>query len=101
MSNHQIDPFDIISRRAVQNHFGTFWFRKSGNNVGPFGIPIYENLHRDNDLPAMIRTDGSQLWYKDGKQHRDNDLPADIHADGEQQWYKGGYATEIMIYLRL
>lgn len=44
-------------------------------------------LHRDTDLPALIRADGSQYWFRKGKFHRDN-LPAVIHPDGSQEWYK-------------
>jgi hypothetical protein len=69
-------------------------------------------LHRDNDLPAIIHSDGSsewfqngllhreqdlsaritkefQVWYKNGLRHRDNDLPASISA-GIQEWWKNG-----------
>jgi hypothetical protein len=46
--------------------------------------------HRDNDLPAVIWSDGTQLWYKNGKRHRDNDLPAVIDSDGSQKWWKNG-----------
>ena len=49
-----------------------------------------ENEHRDNDLPAEIRKDGTQKWFKDGKLHRDNDLPAIIWADGDQEWWVNG-----------
>ena len=47
-------------------------------------------IHRDGDLPARIKVDGSQSWYKEAKLHRDNDLPAEIRADGTQWWYKDG-----------
>jgi len=47
-------------------------------------------LHRDNDLPATIRPNGSQRWYKDGKLHRDNDLPSVIYPDGTKYWHKDG-----------
>ena len=52
----------------------------------------YKNglIHRDNDLPAIMYISGSQYWYKNGLQHRDNDLPAVIYYDGEQKWYKDG-----------
>ena len=43
-------------------------------------------LHRDDDLPAVIKTYGTQEWYRNGKLHRDNDLPAIIKADGDQEW---------------
>jgi len=45
-------------------------------------------LHRDNDLPAVIHPDGTQIWFKEGKHHRDNDLPAVIYTNGTQYWYK-------------
>jgi hypothetical protein len=44
--------------------------------------------HRDNDLPAVIYSSGSQFWFKNGKKHRDNDLPSIIYANGDQYWYK-------------
>lgn len=47
-------------------------------------------LHRDNDLPAMIFTDGSCEWYKDDKLHRDNDMPALIYSTGTNEWYRDG-----------
>ncbi len=46
--------------------------------------------HRDNDLPATIYVDGSREWRRYGKIHRDNDLPAVIYADGRQCWYYHG-----------
>ena len=51
-------------------------------------------LHRDNDLPAHVRKEFSdvilqQYYYKNGKLHRDNDKPALIE-DGFQQWYYQG-----------
>ena len=48
-------------------------------------------LHRDNDLPAVIYTDGKQRWYQNGLTHRDNDLPAVITEEGDQTWYKNGF----------
>ena len=52
----------------------------------------YKNgeLHRDNDLPAVILSNGTQFWYQNGKLHRDNDLPAIIYPSGHQIWYKNG-----------
>lgn len=38
--------------------------------------------HRDNDLPAIERTNGDKEWWVDGKRHRDNDLPAVIWPYG-------------------
>lgn len=52
----------------------------------------YQNgqLQRDNDLPAAIFSDGAQYWYKNNKLHRDNDLPAMVSLDGAQIWYQNG-----------
>ena len=47
-------------------------------------------IHRDNDLPAIIRADGYKAWYQNGKLHRDNDKPAVIGAAGYQHWYQNG-----------
>lgn len=43
-------------------------------------------IHRDNDLPAVIKADGTQEWLQHGLRHRDNDLPAIIWANGTQIW---------------
>eukprot|EP01117_Protostelium_nocturnum_P012134 TRINITY_DN4452_c0_g1_i17.p1 TRINITY_DN4452_c0_g1~~TRINITY_DN4452_c0_g1_i17.p1 ORF type:complete len:116 (+),score=25.07 TRINITY_DN4452_c0_g1_i17:74-421(+) len=47
-------------------------------------------VHRDNDLPAIIEANGTQYWFKKGKPHRDNNLPAIIRADGTREWWKEG-----------
>lgn len=47
-------------------------------------------IHRDNDLPALIRTDGSQYWLQHGRYHREGDLPAVIWANGDQEWRING-----------
>ena len=41
----------------------------------------YSRLHRDGDKPAMIFTDGSKSWYKNGQRHREGDEPAVIYAN--------------------
>jgi hypothetical protein len=38
----------------------------------------------------VIRTDGSQEWYRDGKLHRDDDGPAVINTDGTMEWWVNG-----------
>ena len=50
----------------------------------------YKNghFHRE-DGPAIIFADGTQFWYKGGKRHRD-DGPAAIRPDGTQHWFKNG-----------
>ena len=46
--------------------------------------------HRDNDLPAVIWSNGDKLWYKNGQQHRDGDRPAFERNDGLQEWWVNG-----------
>lgn len=48
------------------------------------------DIHRDNDKPAAIWTNGRTEWYKHGKLHRENDLPAVILNNGTQEWHKNG-----------
>jgi len=43
-------------------------------------------LHGEK-LPAIIKHDGTQLWYRNDKLHRDGDLPAIILPDGSKEWY--------------
>jgi len=49
-------------------------------------------LHREDDLPAIVYTDGHQAWYWKGQAHRENDLPAVKFANGDQLWcFHGQY----------
>ena len=48
-----------------------------------------DKLHRDNDLPAIIWPDGTEIWYRNNLCHRDNG-PAVIWSDGTQVWYRNG-----------
>ena len=56
MKKQKINPFDILSGKVVKNKNGIFWFKDAGNNVDINGWPIYDKLHRDNDLPAIIQS---------------------------------------------
>ena len=49
---------------------------------------INGKLHRDNDLPARIWTDGGYQWWQNNECHRDHDLPAVIGPDGSCSWYQ-------------
>ena len=46
-------------------------------------------LHRDG-RPAFISKDGTQKWFTNGKLHRDNNLPAIIFSNGVRLWYQNG-----------
>ena len=41
------------------------------------------------DGPAIIRADGTQFWWQNGKIHRE-DGPAVIYPDGTQEWWQDG-----------
>lgn len=49
-----------------------------------------DELHRDNDLPA-VEHQYFKEWWKDGLRHRDNDLPAVEYSNKEHKewWLKG------------
>jgi hypothetical protein len=49
---------------------------------------IGENLHRDNDKPAKIWLNGTKEWFKNGKRHREGNNPAIIFNNGRKEWYK-------------
>jgi len=48
--------------------------------------------HRDGDSPAVIKPDGSRLWFRHGRMHRDDNKPAVINADGSKYWYLNNLA---------
>lgn len=52
----------------------TRWY-KEGTNI----------LHRE-DGPALERTNGTKIWYKNGLCHR-VDGPAAIYSDGDKYWF--------------
>jgi hypothetical protein len=48
----------------------------------------YENgsISRRNDLPAIVRDNGTQEWLVDGSYYRDGDKPTVITGFGMQRW---------------
>lgn len=64
---------------------------KNGKYEENGDIIYYSNnkIHRDNDLPAITRKDGSLEWWFNGLPHRENN-PADIRKDGSKYWYFNG-----------
>ena len=48
---------------------------------------LNDEIHRDNDRPAWIGTDGNKGWYQHGEYHRDNDKPARIWPNGDMQYW--------------
>ena len=47
-------------------------------------------LHRDDDKPAVIWSNGTRMWYQCGKLHRNGYKPAIIFSDGTKIWYRYG-----------
>jgi hypothetical protein len=91
-TNYIVDCKRIISDKEIK------WFElkniklkllETYKNI--YGVKYWKKnnlIHRDNDLPAIIHSDGTQIWYQNGLKHRDNDLPAIIYSDGSQCWYQ-------------
>ena len=46
-------------------------------------------VHRGNDLPAVLFTDGGMRWCRQGKIHRGGDKPASI-MNGSKEWFLNG-----------
>lgn len=46
-------------------------------------------LHSTKE-PSVVKPNGDQWWYLDGKLHRDNDKPAYISTDGRKAWFQDG-----------
>ena len=94
--------FDELKYRIIRNDKGVVYYNSNNELHRDNDLPavihadgtqywwVGGRLHRDNDLPAVIHADGSQYWYVNGELHRDNDLPAVIHADGSQKWWVNG-----------
>jgi len=83
---------DILFKDWVIDRIGDEFALQYPNNYRVH-ITWFKNdlLHRDNDLPAVIYSDGTKCWYKKGNKHRDNDKPAVINRDsGSKYWYKNG-----------
>jgi len=45
-------------------------------------------LHSFDDEPTVIYDNGTKMWYEDNKIHRDNNLPALIRSNGYNSYYK-------------
>lgn len=48
-------------------------------------------IHRDNDLPAIMYSDGTKEWFKNGVPHRDDEnKPAISFSNGKNFYLKDG-----------
>lgn len=68
----------LIEKKSINENIYGEW----RNDLG--------ELHRENDLPALTRSDGTKQWWNNGKLHRDNDKPAIIHSNGIKEWWFNG-----------
>jgi hypothetical protein len=86
----------------IDGNGNKYWHNKAGELHRDNDLPaiVYTNgsqqwyqndyLHRDNDKPAIITRFGDNYWYQHDKLHRDNDKPAVVEANGSQEWYQNG-----------
>ena len=68
------------------------WFKTRRAPMGGY----HRRIHRDNDQPAIIHSDGSKCWLKKGILHRDNNQPVIIKSDGTKEFWKDGVQYEPM-----
>ena len=54
-------------------------------------------LHRDGDLPAIERANGTKKWYIDDKLHRENGAAIEW-SDGYKKWYIDDYNYTEEVY---
>ncbi len=45
-------------------------------------------LHRDDDLPAVELINGNKIWFQKGQRHRENDKPAVELSNGTKVWFQ-------------
>lgn len=67
-----------MSKTVVTPHGTLIWYNEFGQ------------IHRGNDLPAVIDANGDQEWFVNDRKHRENNLPAAVCTDGRKFWYKDG-----------
>ena len=58
----------------IDKYGNKFWFNSKNE------------LHRENDLPAIDYASGDKFWFLNGKLHRENDLPAIECINGTKEW---------------
>lgn len=65
---------------------------ESEMTINAYGHKVWRNIngqvHRE-DGPAVIRTEGTEIWYIMNSRHRE-DGPAFIEPNGVKIWYKMG-----------
>ena len=98
------DPQTWRAMRLVSSHYhqllswpayvNKFTVNKTGHDEGHQGVTRWwfldGKLHREHDLPALIRDNGTLVWYQYGQMHREHDKPALINFDGTRRWCQWG-----------
>jgi hypothetical protein len=74
---------------AVHNTTGPAWERYHRGEV--YATMWFKDglIHRD-DGPALLLSDGTEVWYRNGKIYRDSGLPAIVCSDGTREYYRRG-----------
>lgn len=81
--------------------FNKIWYHKNTNIIKRIIIyyPDYltdkfydkdGELHKDNDEPAIITSEGEMHYYLHGNRHRGHYAPAIIWSDGRKEYYVHG-----------
>jgi hypothetical protein len=87
---------------------GSYWFQdgKLHGEHGPAVIDANKSMwyrfgfvHRNNDLPAVVYSNGTKKWYNYGKLHRANG-PAIKRPNGDNEWYEHGKLIKCSSYWR-
>lgn len=72
-------PTEIRCNPSTKNYevsFSELWHDQDGN------------LHRDiNDLPAVIHSDNTREWWRNGERYREGGLPTVITGNGIKMWH--------------
>ncbi len=88
------EPAVIDNDAKYWLHNGKYWrihdlpvFIDADGTQSWYRVGRQKCLHRKSDKPAVIRADGTQMWYKNGKRHRAKGKPAVIYIDGRPAEY--------------
>jgi hypothetical protein len=78
----------IIRVPVSQYDYSNRW--QTGHQYGYQNDDCRFIVHRENDLPAVVYTDGTKTWYFHGETHRDDDKPAYMGSNGDKIWFQFG-----------
>ena len=71
------ETFERLSLRYEKYEYGERWYNQ------------FNQLHRVHG-PAVVLNDGSRFYYQEDILHREDDLPAVEKVDGTRKWFNLG-----------